>query len=492
MADNIRKLIKKRSGHRGDVTSTIKSIDSVLGAFLPARTNELQGLRAGLVEKFERLRTLDEAIYNAMTEDDNVSEEVLVKEAQGASELFIRLTTKFHDIDEILSGPTSVTPRVERAVSISSSGTINKVKLPKIELQRFSGDAQKWKQFWDSFDSLVNSNEDLSDVDKFYYLRSVLSGEAMGVIEGFPPTKENYAQAVALLKERFGNASCIISSHMDAILKLPNISAADDTKGVRKVYDRLETHIRSLQALGIDSKQFGPLLVPVLLDRLPAELSLIISRQYDSTKGDVWELNDVLSSLKKEIEARERSGYVSANSKDNKAHRIDVRERGKFTGHALLSSEEGRSVRLSDHQSLCVFCNKSHKSENCRVVSNLNARREHLRKSFLCFNCLKSGHHSKHCRSHNRCITCHGKHHNAICFSSTNQGNDRKSPRDPCQVAKPEISKKLENTEAVPIAMICNSATSVLMQTGRALVSTTNGNHFENVRVIFDSGSQRS
>ena len=142
----------------------------------------------------------------------------------------------------------------------------------------------------------------------------------MGVIEGFPPTKENYAQAVALLKERFGNASCIISSHMDAILKLPNISAADDTKGVRKVYDRLETHIRSLQALGIDSEQFGPLLVPVLLDRLPAELSLIISRQYDATKGDVWELNDVLSSLKKEIEARERSGYVSGNSKDNKAH----------------------------------------------------------------------------------------------------------------------------------------------------------------------------
>ena len=149
---------------------------------------------------------------------------------------------------------------------------------------------------------------------------------------------------------------------MDAILKLPNISAVDDTKGVRKVYDRLETHIRSLQALGIDSKQFGPLLVPVLLDRLPAELSLIISRQYDSTKGDVWELNDVLSSLKKEIEARERSGYVSGNSKDNKAHRIDVREKGKFMGHALLSSEEGRSVRLSDHQSLCVFCNKSHKS----------------------------------------------------------------------------------------------------------------------------------
>ena len=110
----------------------------------------------------------------------------------------------------------------------------------------------------------------------------------------------------------------------------------------------------------------------------------------------------------------------------------------------------------------------------------------------MCFNCLKSGHHSKHCRSHNRCITCHGKHHNAICFSSTNQGNDRKSPRDPGQVAKPEVCKKLENTEAVPIAMICNSAASVLMQSGRALVSTTNGNHYENVRVIFDSGSQRS
>jgi len=40
--------------------------------------------------------------------------------------------------------------------------------------------------------------------------------------------------------------------------------------------------------------------------------------------------------------------------------------------------------------------------------------------------------------------------------------------------------------------MLCNSATSVLMQTGRALISSTINNKQVNARVIFDSASQRS
>ena len=134
----------------------------------------------------------------------------------------------------------------------------------------------------------------------------------MGTIEGFSSTKDNYQQVLEVLKDRFGNKSFIISSHMEAILKLPDMSGADNT------YDKLETHIRSLQSLGINSKQFGPMLVPVLMDRLPPDLALIISREYDSKREDVWELDSLLGALKKEIEARERSGYVSVNSRVSK------------------------------------------------------------------------------------------------------------------------------------------------------------------------------
>ena len=45
-----------------------------------------------------------------------------------------------------------------------------KVKLPKISLPRFNGNPVKWTPFWDSFQSAIHLNPELSDVDKFSYL----------------------------------------------------------------------------------------------------------------------------------------------------------------------------------------------------------------------------------------------------------------------------------------------------------------------------------
>ena len=43
-------------------------------------------------------------------------------------------------------------------------------------------------------------------------------------------------------------------------MKLPQLTDKDDIKKLRKTYDRVETHIISLQSLGVDSKDYGPLL----------------------------------------------------------------------------------------------------------------------------------------------------------------------------------------------------------------------------------------
>jgi hypothetical protein len=59
---------------------------------------------------------------------------------------------------------------------------INKTKLPKLSLPRFSGDPTKWMPFWDSFSSAIDENNDLNDVDKFQYLRSLLEGSTVNVI----------------------------------------------------------------------------------------------------------------------------------------------------------------------------------------------------------------------------------------------------------------------------------------------------------------------
>ena len=52
------------------------------------------------------------------------------------------------------------------------------VKLPKLNLQSFNGDILEFQEFWDSFDSAINSNVMLKNVDKLTYLLNSLQGDA--------------------------------------------------------------------------------------------------------------------------------------------------------------------------------------------------------------------------------------------------------------------------------------------------------------------------
>ena len=62
----------------------------------------------------------------------------------------------------------------------------------------------KWQEFWDSFESAIHSNDSLSNVDKFSYLRGLLLEPARSAIAGFALASANNEAAVELLKKRFG------------------------------------------------------------------------------------------------------------------------------------------------------------------------------------------------------------------------------------------------------------------------------------------------
>ena len=52
------------------------------------------------------------------------------------------------------------------------------MKLPKLFIKKLYGDATVWQQFKVTFETAVNTNENISDVERFTYLRSYLGGEA--------------------------------------------------------------------------------------------------------------------------------------------------------------------------------------------------------------------------------------------------------------------------------------------------------------------------
>ena len=92
----------------------------------------------------------------------------------------------------------------ENATPSPSQQHIPKVKLPKLEMKKFSGRPQDWQEFWDSFQSSIDKSESLSTVDKFAYLRSLVQEPARSTIAGFALTSANYGAAVQALKKCYG------------------------------------------------------------------------------------------------------------------------------------------------------------------------------------------------------------------------------------------------------------------------------------------------
>ena len=69
--------------------------------------------------------------------------------------------------------------------------------------------------------------------------------------------------------------------------------------------------------MGAEAQQYGSLLVPVLLSKVPQEPRLIISREFNT---GYWSLDELLKVSKTELEARERCNSMTTTSSSRNKH----------------------------------------------------------------------------------------------------------------------------------------------------------------------------
>ena len=70
-----------------------------------------------------------------------------------------------------------------------------------------------------------------------------------------------------------------------------------------RFYDHTESHVQSLNSLGIEASSYGALLSPVLLAKLPPELRLTVHRKVSDMDLN---MDDLLATFEEELTARER------------------------------------------------------------------------------------------------------------------------------------------------------------------------------------------
>ena len=196
-------------------------------------------------------------------------------------------------------------------------------------------------------------------------------------------TGANYANAVQILKTRFGNKQQIISTHMQALLGLQNSPSAT-VKQLHFIYDNTNIHVRGLDALGMSSSSYGSLLVPILMSKMPREITLQVARK---TTEEVWPIDEIMDIVRREIEVMKLSDSIRPMEK-------------KFERPSRPKSPQGttKSFLTKGEKTLsCVFCGQSHMSSSCETVQDVKDRKKVLLDSKRCFSCLKPGHVTKRC-----------------------------------------------------------------------------------------------
>lgn len=468
-------LVKQRKAKRGWLT---RAIDRLYSLVMAENSDiSIEEIEQGLEEVnryFNALQVIQESLElylddSELISDTDEAEEYVIKVNRVLAQAKRRVNT-LSSIQMPVPGPmpfsspqfvTSMGPVSPHQPVIPADISSNPTpQLPKIEIGKFNGDFSEWPSFEDKFTALID-NTNLPNISKFSYLQSFLTGDAKISIQGLSLTSENYSVALDILRDRFGRKERIIFGHIQNLLNV-EFHHSKNIKSLWSVYNQLQINIRSLNNLGVDGANFGLVLTPIIVSRLPADIRLMWARQSHKKEADLEFLMDFLQS---ELENRERSYSFNTEARERDQRLFKHRDKTPPSVSALTSTS-------SEDYRLCLFCSGKHKTEKCRTVNsmNLDEVKNKIRNHKLCFICFKRNHVAKRCFSH--CQKC-GQNHNAL-------------------FCKPVTSKKgvvVNTPEPAANVTFCRSkltSKNTVLQTMRVSV---NGIHFT---AMLDSGADRS
>ncbi|CAB4015418.1 E3 ubiquitin- ligase DZIP3, partial [Paramuricea clavata] len=148
----------------------------------------------------------------------------------------------------------------------------------------------------------------------------------------------------------------------------------DKTSQLRFVYDKISINVRGLEALGVNSSQYGSLLIPLE----------ILHKMCGISDG------------------------IKVTPEKPKAAQPKPPPHGSAAALVANGQPSGNKIQ-------CVYCSGHHFSASCTKTNEVHARLEILKRDRRCFVCLKRGHRSNQCSNQRGCRRCNGIHHQSIC-----------------------------------------------------------------------------
>ena len=128
---------------------------------------------------------------------------------------------------------------------------------------------------------------------------------------------------------------------MNDLIKIEKVNS--NVNNLRQMYDKIESNVRALNGEGIEQSHFGPLLIPIIFEKLANTVQLHISRKLGKEN---WDIEEFLKCVNDKVTARENCEFMKVCENET------FREERKYTSSSLVV--KSREIR-------CVFCDTKSK-----------------------------------------------------------------------------------------------------------------------------------
>ncbi|UYV68153.1 hypothetical protein LAZ67_5003210 [Cordylochernes scorpioides] len=337
------------------------------------------------------------------------------------------------------------------------------VNLPKINLPIFNGDSANWLSFREIFNSTINSNQTLTEIQKFQYLNASVKGPAEKLIRGFPISDKNYQQAWDTLCNRFNNRRELAFSQINKIFSirpLKSISAGS----LYEILDVCNEGIRNLSVLGLEKNTLTDL---ILINFFEKRIGEALRKEWELTLQ-----NEEYPTFENFV------NFLEKHARSLQGMRIPLFQEQKTSSKNMMA--HGLYVNKGQN---CILCHQIHKLNDCHRFINLPLPKkwELVKKHKLCQNCLRANHEISKCLITSRCKNCKQNHHTLL-----HEYNSEPS------IPQPTTSQEmLISTNTICNAMPLETETNILLSTALIKVKAKDGS-FVLCRALVDNGSQIS
>ena len=487
MSETVKKAKSSVAGCKGHVTQALTACDRITESADDAC--EIDSLKEALAKLRERFTAYQNAYYAAdiIFREEECGEDMIKDE----SDKIYTQTLLVENVVKLCCKKIASLELPAGEPTRQGSHPPRPLKLPAVQLPKFSGDPLEYESFWDQFKSQIHTRSDIEPAGKLVYLRSLLTGNALELVKSLPATDTSYQLAVDRLKANYGDEKRI---KVAIFRKMRNLPYA--TYSYKDLASFRLTMLNLSQSLRIkhDYSMCEWFVEDIFQEKLPVEITRQLYNRHHKRFFSLDEMSDGIKDRLDEMdeEATARPAKIkSSTTTTSAANETKIQKRQDSTAVGIYSTSTSPSPSDSKPRTTraCQLCSGKHSTSRCHEYESVTSRLQRIRALNLCERCLGE-HLTKSCQTKlYPCLKCEvGKHHTVLCQAPPRSYQGRYNRTNAPSTSYTHTRDK-SSTNHCGVTIAAARAQESMGALPTAIAKLIQGTAHE-VRLFFDAGAQ--